>query len=140
MQVVDTQLLGDASGGNSVITINTDTRFESLITHVEIAQLGAAVAQNYQLQAFSRGVTPAYKSYGTLFLTDVVLGSADATWDPPPLIDTSQLVLTVDNVDGDTMLLAVWLYNFNVNASKTVPLNMLFESIPRAGITWNGII
>lgn len=133
MFVAHIQIAGDVSGGNAVLTVVSDPRFEGLVTHCSGTVWGATAAENYLIEVGTRQSGQGVRNAGQTFFSDFALGQAQFDWDPPAIIDSSQVQVTYANTDGDTYHLAVFIYNFKIEASKKVPLNELLSSLPRSG-------
>ena len=125
-------LAGDATGGNSVITVNTDPRFSCIVPWIQVGVLGATAAEDYVLALVSRqriGQGQSVQHVGNTFFS--ALSGGFALWSPPPVIDVDQLSLTISNTDGDTTILNAIVYNFRLRASEKVPIAVLLDVLPR---------
>lgn len=125
---VDVNLDGDVSGGNSVITIVFDTRFESILLLADTVNIGTALdtAVVYQL-----GSTVPFTGVGT-GLGMGIISECHSSWSPPPMVHRDQITVTTVNRDGDDHSLRCLIYNYNIRATEFVPLSRLLSTLPRS--------
>ncbi len=136
MYEVQALLAGDASAGNSDIQIDFDQRYTTLVVHVELVILGAAASQDYLLNLAMRLSSITAQVVGQTIQNSVsTLTPGIAWWDPPPLVPVESIQSTVANVNGDTTLLKVWSYNFDINALNTIPLSLMLAGLPRTALS-----
>lgn len=126
----------DASGGTNVATVNFDTRFESVVVRAEIAVDSVTAAADYamvlnQSQSNRIGIrTQGQTDFNAL------VGINHAAWDLPPIMNAQNIRFEADNVDAtETAFFSCLVYNFNIDASRRMPLAILLASLPRASFT-----
>lgn len=130
MYEVQVQLAGDVSGGLSTITVNFDPRYECWIKRMELSVLAAAANETYQMTQRVAGSGFNSTISGQTFRNAVSgFTPGAAWWDPPFLLPIDQATCIIANTDGDTHVLTLWIANFNVNASHTVRLGVINDSI-----------
>lgn len=128
---IDMQITGDASGGGIAFRINRDERFEHLIQSMMLQVDGSAAIQ-YKFEVF-RENDSLFINGGTSSVTTASGGDgAYQLWTPPAMIDPSFWRLKVTNVDGVQVKFKCLIYNFNIEASKKIPLNVLLQNVPRS--------
>jgi len=127
-------LLGDASGGHQVVTLVMDPRFESVIVFANIVNLAATAAGTYDMTIGFNDVTGfQIETSGDMNLV-AIRARANKIWSPPPVVGAARIVAFVTNEGvGVDMNFYVLIYNFDIQASKKVPINIMLSSLPRAG-------
>lgn len=129
-------LANDASGGTSIITLQTDPQYMSIITAVDSHHNSSLAAQNYVF-ALRTGVLSTLTSILRFGATSILVGSLDMCgWSPPPLVRAVQVNVQSTNIDTESHILNAWIYNFRRDAAHKVPLNILLASLPRTGRGW----
>ncbi len=138
MQVAEITLASDASGGDCLLTINLDARYENIVTWCDAQQISAAAASPYQFDLDLRPDTVSIASNGTSSNDGglVLAGINGASWNPPPLPNMRRIRLTMANVDTETTSLTIVVFNFEMDASKNIPLQTILSSLPRAGVSF----
>ncbi len=135
MQLLRQDLAGDASGGQVTMSFLCDTRFENVITRLQLSASSAAAAVPYSFAADQRPDTTSMVAAGLTFL-DTVQAVNNAYWDLPPLFNMRGGSVITDNVDAtEVYTLRAWIWNFNIDASRRIPLNLLLSSLPRASFS-----
>lgn len=133
---VAVNLDSDASGGTNVCTINFDNRFESVVVRAEMAIDSALAAVDYAIvlnQAQSNRV--GVRTQG-LTNFEALTGINHAAWDLPPIMNARNIRFETDNVDDtETAFYTCLVYNFDIDASRRMPLAILLASLPRASFT-----
>lgn len=128
---IDMQITGDASGGGIAFRIDRDERFEHLIQSMMLQVDGSAAIQ-YKFEVF-RHADSIFINAGTSSATTAAnADGAYQLWTPPAMIDPSFWRLKVTNVDGVQVKFKCLIYNFNIEASKKIPLNLLLQNVPRS--------
>lgn len=134
MYEVAASLASDASGGNNTITITFDSRFQSLVTLVNIVNSSASGA----IEAAYELVATASNTRFRAFDNAVPVNSLDAlnvsVWNPPPLMDMDQLVTKVPNVTGDVHIVNAMIYCFNRRVLEMTPMYQILANLPRPGL------
>lgn len=132
---MDMQITGDATGGAIRAVVLRDDRFEHILQFMSV-ETDSATAVSYRMDIF-RGAkassAQAFHNVGTTQLSSVtghVL--ACQLWTPPAVIGPVQFEAKVPNVDTELFKFKLLIYNFQVDASKRVPLNILFQCLIRA--------
>lgn len=141
------ELDADATGGFMTATIVMDPRWTSIIAYhgVEVGSLAdsKALAFNIQVGEFfslssnvivAKGVTG-----GTVPPLSV------GTWTPPGQLLfgpglpnwTNNIITTTDNTDTEDLVVNCLIYNFKKDASKVVPLAVLYRCLPRGTAAGN---
>lgn len=133
MYEVQVTLAHDASGGNATITVGTDPRYESFLKRVELQVLGAAADETFQLEQRLAGSGFTSSISGTTFRNAVSSFTPGfAWWDCPILLPIDQVQNVIANTDGDTSVLTMWIFNFDIDATHRVPLSVIANSLGRA--------
>lgn len=125
---VSVSLDGDVSGGNSVITITFDTRFESILLLADTINVGTALDTSV---VYRLGSTVPFTGVGT-GLGMGILTECISSWSPPPMIHRDLISSTTVNRDGDDHVLNCLIYNYNIRATEFVPLSRLLSTLPRS--------
>ncbi len=135
---VDMHLVGDASGGNAVLTIGFDPRFTSMLVYVLAHVIADTAAGEYQLQLFDNDTAlPNIRVIGTLpgvAETFVSVNSA-YLWSPPPIFmaGAGRIGASFPNVDvTETYGIAASIFVFNRDVRQISP--MQFLNMSRVGI------
>jgi len=132
---LDHQITGDASGGFIRWQVHRDGRFSHLLQFMS-AESDSITAISYRFDIFrgaNASTAQAFHNVGTTGLSSVsgnVL--AAQIWTPPAVIDPVKFELKLPNADGEEHKFKMLIYNFKVDASKRVPLNILFQSLIRS--------
>lgn len=130
MYEITVSLIGDATGGQNVILVNMDGRWECTVI-VADGVISANLSRTLVFEiranggAFSRGIIDTKQG-------GAGIGVASSQYSPPPLFDVQSIALRGQNIDMETNILNVWIYNFRKGAKNRVPMNSLLASIPRA--------
>ena len=129
---VQVTLTGDATGNQNTITINLDPRYVSLIARIEMVNLGGSTQVEFQLtqRLVGSGINSSLVGL-TVVNTTSNFSPCSAFWDPPGLLPIDQLTCLVANVDTVVNVLNAWIYNYDINALNTVPIDILLRSLPR---------
>jgi len=128
----DVLLTMDATGGNAVMTITTDVRFSQVVPWVQLGVIGAVDAEPFSMALVSRqrqGQGQSVQLQATSNFT--ALNGASAFWSPPPVVDVDQIIITIANVDGDTLVVNGIVYNYKLRATEKVPIGVLLDVLPR---------
>lgn len=124
---------GDASGGNNVITVTFDPRFISIVAYVRLHNSSASAGIEMNLALLPE--LPRSQPQLTAFYNDVPVAQLNSsnviTWSPSPLPHLSRLQATTTNVNGDSLTLQAYIYQFQRTALQQVPLNLILSSLPR---------
>ncbi len=124
---------GAAGGGNNVVTINFDPRFQSIATYIRGTNDGASTTIEMAFELLQTHNQPSLSAFANAIPVAGVLGTVNLmTWCPPPIPGMRRARMTTTNVDGDDLLFQMYLYNFNINVLQRVPLNLILSSLPRA--------
>ncbi len=123
---------GDASGDENTITMTFDPRFTGIMTYVRLSNSSAssAIEMKMQLLPLDRA-TPQLECFVNAVPVNGIDNQNTVTWSPPPVPTMRRLVAVTANVNGDTLSLMGYLYNFNINVLNKVPLNLILASLPR---------
>lgn len=124
---------GDASAGNNVITLNFDPRFISVVSYVRLANSSASTALEMSLTMFPTGRSqPQVQAFANAVPVIGMFGNQILTWCPPPLPHLGSLQGATPNINGDTLSIMGWIYQFQINVLQKVPLNIILASLPRS--------
>jgi len=119
---------GDASGGNVVIQVFRDQRFENIASFIQVQVAGAATLVRFDV---SREDTGRAIHVGSTVIDEAGTFGA-LLWAPPLIIDAQKWALTLVNTDTEVIRFKGLVYNFDVQASEKVPLSVLVASMPRS--------
>ena len=141
----DCQITGvsDASSGTNTVFITTDPRWTSLFAWATVIVLSpaAAIPVVMDILVSDEGVNgPRMQGVAPL---DTDLG-VSLSWIPPPALGTSNAKTTsanlpmrlravIPNVDTESLILAVRVYNFRKDIQQLIPLSQLLSTLPRGG-------
>jgi len=132
MYLIDQQITGDVTGGDVLFRISRDERFEHLIMTMMVQGDGSTVDLPFRMEIF-RGQQSFLIQSGLIVATTVLNGTgSNRVWSPSPLIGPTFWRLRVDNTLGKIVKFKSVIYNFRIDASKLVPLNLLLQNLPRA--------
>jgi len=121
---------GDASGGNAVVSINMDDRFQCLCSVIESKVDTDAVAATTRLSIHAANIFSI--NVAALQVMDPT-GDSRVVWSPPSLFNANLIKGVWANIGtGEDYLLSCVIYNFDKRASELVPLSTLLASLPRA--------
>lgn len=132
MYEVGISIAGDASAGNAQLIISPDDRFEQLLALVQVSMTSAtgAIEVFFQMSTnnvFTRGFVDAAP-------LDGINSFNNAVWNPPPLLGFDEARVVTLNPGVGPVLTTFWyVYNFNIQASKKVPMYQLLANLPRSG-------
>lgn len=128
---------GESGGGNNVIEVTFDARFQSIITYVRMSQSSASAGIEMDCALFPPLPRSLPRAQG--FVNAVPVNSLfttnDYVWNPPPLMGMGRIIATTLNVASDDLTLQFYMYNFNINVLQKVPLNVILASLPRGSST-----
>jgi len=119
---------GDATGGNHVIQVFRDERFENIASFLLVQAIAAATIVRMDV---SREGTGRATHIGTT-VVDEAGTTGVLSWSPPLIIDAEKWALTLVNTDTEVIAFKGLVYNFNIRASERVPLSVLVASLPRS--------
>lgn len=124
---------GDGTGGNNVIDVSFDTRFQSICTYMRMRMDSADVVIECLLELLQTHNQPSLSAFSNAIpVESFPSGNAcTMTWCPPPIPGMRRARGTIPNNTGDTQLLQMYLYNFDINVLQRVPLNLILASLPR---------
>lgn len=125
---VQVTLAGDAGGGASDITVVFDTRFESILLCADNVNTGTALDRT---AVFELGSSVPFFGVGTA-QGNAITSQSIASWSPPPIVGRDQVKISTNNIDGDSQVITLLIYNYQKRASELVPLSVLLSSLPRA--------
>ncbi len=125
----DVSVVADASGG--ILTINTtlDPQFQSVVSLAHSRMDSGAADRLVKFSIFPEGELFGFSVIGNMVLDSDV--GQSLLYSPPPVFPVSRIRATVDNVDTETFVLDLIVYNFKRDAFQKVPLNLLLDAIPR---------
>ncbi len=132
-QLIEVALDSDASGGTSTVTIVTDPRWENMVVWMAGETDSATAAVPFRFAQLPRGA-PLGSIMAHRGTTDFsALESLNsAVWTPPSVPNISFVTYLTDNVDAtETTFVSMYILNFSINASHSVPLNILLSNVPR---------
>ncbi len=132
----------DASGGTASVFIQFDERYTSAVSFINFHIVGSATAVEYAItmqntgqpgEAFAitvTGRTVLIDSSRTVFNNSLL-------WYPPALWfeQSGELIVVVDNVDGDSLHVKAQILLFDADVRNKVPLNILMLNLPAQGAT-----
>lgn len=135
MYEVEVILTNDASGGDTVMDILFDPRWETLCCRVEAAITSSLANEDYQFE-LNKGAIGALPPKVPMREQGEFDNNAEtfenwAMWDLPPNMAAQQVGLFCTNIDTEVTTFRAWLYNFHNDASRRVPISILLASIPR---------
>lgn len=140
-------LANDASGGTEILTLNLDPNYLQLINSIGYTKLGAAADVDIVMKVSSNN--RANQAFvGTMqFGASGALNNVGGVWTPPPvpLVTAEgdppvQIIVTTPNVDGDTGVLNVDLFNFWKRAAEETPIEVLLACLPRGTSYAGGLV
>jgi len=137
MWEVAASLAGDVSGGLNQITVNFDTRFRSIVTLSNIVVTGAAagIEVTHQMRD-SENSGPFARAFSNAI--PIGLNSLSlSVWNPPPIMTMDSFDAITANVDGDSMILNLWMYNFDIRVLERAPMWQILANLPRGGLQDN---
>lgn len=120
----------DASGGVAALRLARDERWEHLVV------LMAALVSNTTVAPIQFDITST--STAVSFVTSKIPtllpgGTQAAIFTPPPIINPITMNIRAANVDSFTLTASFMVYNFKIDASKQIPLDVLLASVPTGG-------
>lgn len=140
---VNVELASDASGGTNKILVHTDPRWSCVVSFM-LLRIANAVADSAWAMHVVIGVFTGFcQVNGTLDISQVPAGILPgALWTPPGFIgstgvldpvvgDPMNVQATINNVDTETLSLHAIVYNYEKDAMRKTPLDVLLASIPR---------
>jgi len=135
---VDARIVGDASGGNAVITIGFDPRYTSLVGWAQPGVIADTAAGEFVIQV-QNSVTglPNARAIGTLPGVAEAFTAINSAylWFPPPLYlpGDGRLIATFANVDAtETYDLACQIYVFDRDVRQLTAMQWL--NLTRVGV------
>lgn len=129
------QLASDASGDDSDITLNLDTRFMNIVFLMEQLLVGFSSAREGEMQVIGDRPTGALHRV-RMFGLQIHLGTVGGnrgllSWNPPLIVDAESVFSQTENTGvGPTHNLLCLIYCFQKRALEKIPLNSLLASIP----------
>lgn len=144
--VIRVNLEGDASGSNIFSELRFDPTYLNLVTTIQVSMIAAVadVAVRCLLQ-FGPGAGTGFSEWVGLN-RDIPFNAGPSTidnmmlWSPPPqlMLDNNKsgdslLQVEVPNTDGETLIVAVWTYQFDKRAAEWTAPEHLLSVVPRAG-------
>ncbi len=125
--------VGDASGGNKVVTVNFDARWQSVVTYMRATNDSASTTIEMFMELLQNHNQPQLSAFCNAVPVAAIANTVNLmTWAPPPIPGMRRARMTTPNVNGDDTLFQFYLYNFNINVLQQVPLNLILASLPRA--------
>ncbi len=130
-------LAGDASGGNSTITLEFDPQYVSVLNYVSGGIVGSGVDLDVGLVLRTGAENVTLSLLLPESLAGGILASNTVLWTPPlllldPGLSGVNLQFSSVNVDGDSNFLNCRVYNFRRGVAQRTPLDKLIASMPRA--------
>ncbi len=124
---------GAAGGGNNVITVNFDPRFQSIVSYLRLSNSSASggIEMDMRLLPSLPRSTPQLQGFANAVPVNGLLTTNNVTWSPPPIPGLGRIIATTTNVDGDTLSLMGYIYQFQITVLQRVPLNLILASLPR---------
>ncbi len=123
--------VGVAGGGNNVVDVNFDPRWETVCAYMRCTNDSASAAIEMLFELLQTHNQPSLSAFANS-LPVIQLTSLNVfTWCPPPIVGMRRARVTTTNVDGDTLLFQMYLYNFQRTVLQKVPLAHILASLPR---------
>ncbi len=134
--MVESSVVGDASGGTGTVQIQGDARYVNLFAFINAKIAADAAAGDFQLslEQTSGSAEPNVHVVGTIpqVATTFSLNAA-FLWYPPPIYFKGQGIATAafPNVGvGETYRMAVQVYLFRIDVLQATPLPILQWNVP----------
>lgn len=125
--------VGTASGGNNVVLVNFDPRWQSVVTYMRCTNSSASTTLEMFMELLQVHNQPQLSAFANAVPVASIAGTVNLmTWAPPPIPGMRRARMTTTNTNGDDLLFQFYLYNFNINVLQKVPLNLILASLPRA--------
>lgn len=134
MWEVSCALAGDASGGNSTITVRFDQRFRSICTLAQMTKTSAVGAIEALWELSPANNSPIYRVAQDVVPLTTLTGLNISLWNPPPLMNMDRISTIIPNVTGDTHILNLMIYSFDINVLQLSPLWRILANLPRSGL------
>ncbi len=137
--MVESQVAGDASGGNAIVSVTGDPRYTNVIALVNHKISSAAAASTFvdTISDRSTPIQPAVTICGT---TPFATGHATSQflWYPPPMYYPGRgfaqfVCLNVDVTEVYTIV--VQMYCFDIDIRRLTPLPFLQMNVPGVSAT-----
>lgn len=144
-------LASDGTGDTNTITIRFDSVYLSLVQFATVSVLApttdtpATLSISPEPKGATTNLTNANVAANfTIPIVDFG-GSAlsRVIWTPPPVLvvadpsstatDSPVIEAVIPNVNGETQIVAAWIYQFDKRAAEVTPLPVLLASVPRSG-------
>jgi len=123
---------GDASAGNNAIEVLFDPRFSSLVSYVRLSNSSASTAIEMSLILLPPvRSTPQVQAFANAVPVMGLSTQNNLTWCPPPLPGLGRLQALTPNINGDTLSLMGYIFQFERRALELVPLSVILASLPR---------
>lgn len=129
---------GTAGGDNNVITVTFDPRWRGIVSYVRLtnSSASAAIEMELQIRPHAPFTSPVMSAFSNATPVNSLSGVNEMTWSPPPVASMNILRGTTPNVNGDTLTLQAFVYNFNIRVLEQVPLALILASLPRGDSTF----
>jgi len=127
--IVASTLAGDVSGGQAGMDVTLDDRYTSLVSFVA-PQVNMGTEADLEVQMRLVGNTTPNMVENITLVAAAITSDAAGLWIPPAWIcPGGDQVCTVSfvapNTDGDTLVLSLLVYNFDIRAREVTPSGIL---------------
>lgn len=124
---------GDAGGGLNDISVTFDRRFQSIVTYAFLRNSSASqgIEMRITLLPFLPRSTPQMQAFANQCFANALDDTNLITWNPPPIPHFGVCQARTTNVNGDTITLFMYIYQFQQTVLQEVPLDRILASLPR---------
>jgi len=134
MYEVQVLLAMDASGDEATINLTEDARFASICTLMNGRVIGAAGGVELLFQMRNNAQAgPISHGFANAVPIASIASANIAVWNPPPVMTMDTWTLVADNVNGDSLSLTAWFYNFDRRILELSPMWQILANLPRPG-------
>ncbi len=125
LNLIDSDLAGDVSGGSATFTVTLDARYCASVTLIGMAVAGATTDQDYRINfaANPAGTSLRHGVTGTMLGVAVSTEGTAGFWVPPATVLPPSTVFSVRfiNVDGDDFRLSAEILLWNIRVRELSP-------------------
>lgn len=126
----------DVSGGNQTITVTRDPRFEQLVSFFTFTTI--APSADKVVTWFCQPSADAPTVFA-MSQTCATVNRCGLTMQPPLIMPWLNWTVQQGNVDSEDATLNFQIYNYAIDCTKKVPLNIILASVPSVGLIFPSI-
>jgi len=127
---INVQLAGDVSGQIWLVSCVLDPQFMNLVALMALTVDVASDTTEFSMDTKLSEGGSTYRVAGDLL--QATQDNSSRLWTPPPMIDPVSINFRLLNVDGVIGTCDATVYLFNKSAQHVVPIEQIFQCLPRA--------